>query len=197
MPATTRSTRRIRAGCPGRKLCQIHAGPKAPIVHHVAAPATQNPGGTGWLRWVAIGITVVATLPLDETGVGEGLDTTVIATETATDVAGQATADVAAGATEDEGANSVVIGENMEERVQPAADRIGADTYQPDSTAPRSEWEQNQRDWINKQMDDGKTIYDCGPDPERPSYPGISSPWYQIERNEIVARSYPTSPLDC
>ncbi|MGH9169879.1 MAG: hypothetical protein ACRD0Z_03255 [Acidimicrobiales bacterium] len=92
---------------------------------------------------------------------------------------------------------SVVIGENMEERVQPAADRIGADTYQPDSTAPRSEWEQNQRDWINKQMDDGKTIYDCGPDPGRASFPGISSPWYQIERGEIAARSYPTIPLDC
>jgi hypothetical protein len=60
------------------------------------SPASQNPGGTGWLRWVAIGITIVATLPLDETGVGEGLDATVIATETATDVAAQTTADVAA-----------------------------------------------------------------------------------------------------
>jgi hypothetical protein len=74
---------------------------------------------------------------------------------------------------------------------------IGADTYQPDPTAPRSEWEQNQRDWINKQMDDGKTIYDCGPDPGRANYPGITSSWYQIERDAIAARSYPTIPLDC
>jgi hypothetical protein len=70
------------------------------------APASQNPGGTGWLGWVAIAVTIVATLPLDETGVGEGLDAAVIATETATDVAAQTTADVAADTAEDEGLGS-------------------------------------------------------------------------------------------
>jgi hypothetical protein len=58
-------------------------------------------GGTGWLGWVAIAVTIVATLPLDETGVGEGLDATVIATETATDVAAQTTTDVAADTAEE------------------------------------------------------------------------------------------------
>lgn len=94
------------------------------------------------------------------------------------------------------GPGRVAIGENMEERVQPYADRVGADTYQPDPSAPRETWEQNQRDWINKQMDDGREIHDVGPDPARPNYPGISSKWYQIERDEIERRGYPTIPID-
>jgi hypothetical protein len=95
----------------------------------------------------------------------------------------------------EDGPNLVAIGENMEERVQPYADRMGADTYQPDPSAPREAWEQNQRDWINKQMDDGRVIHDVGPDPARPNYPGISSKWYQTERDEIARRGYPTTPI--
>src|SRR5262249_33469142 len=91
----------------------------------------------------------------------------------------------------------VAIGEDMANRVQPYADRIGAETYQPDLTAPRSEWEQNQRDWINKMMDDGRVLHDCGPSPSNPNFPGISSPWYGIEHGEIGARNYPTTPVDC
>ena len=93
--------------------------------------------------------------------------------------------------------NGVAIGEDMANRVQPYADRVGADTYQPDSTAPESQWEQNQRDWINKQMDNGRKIFDCGPSPNYPNYSGISSPWYSIERQEIANRNYPVTVVDC
>jgi hypothetical protein len=54
-----------------------------------------------------------------------------------------------------------------------------------------------QRDWINKQMDDGREIHDCGPSPANPNYPGISSPWYGIEKAEIAIRIYPVIPVDC
>jgi hypothetical protein len=91
----------------------------------------------------------------------------------------------------------VAIGEDMANRVQPYAERVGADTYQPDPSAPESEWEQMQRDWINKQMDDGRVIHDCGPSSAYPNYPEISSPWYGIEKAEIALRNYPVIPVDC
>jgi hypothetical protein len=91
----------------------------------------------------------------------------------------------------------VVVGERMEVRVQPFADRIGGETYNPDPTAPEEEWEQNQLDWITKQMDDGRTILDCGPAPGNANYPEITSPWYNIEKNAIAARSYPVTMVNC
>lgn len=91
----------------------------------------------------------------------------------------------------------MAIGEDMANRVQPYADKVGAETYQPDPTAPREQWEQNQRDWINKQMDDGRVIHDCGPSPDNPNYPGISSPWYGIEKGETAGRNYSLIPVEC
>jgi len=131
---------------------------------------------------VAIAAVAVATIPLDETGTGEAIDASVIGGEVAADSASDA---------------PVAIGEDMANRVQPYADSVGADTYQPDPSAPESSWEQNQEDWINKQMDDGRTIHDCGPSPAYPNFPEISSKWYGIERAAIASRNYPTISVDC
>lgn len=46
-------------------------------------------------------------------------------------------------------------------------------------------------------MDDGRELHDCGPSPNNPDYPGISSPWYGVEKGEIAARNYPVTPVDC
>lgn len=89
------------------------------------------------------------------------------------------------------GRRSVAIGEDMTNRVEPFAKRIGADTYKADPTAPREMWMKNNRDWIRKQMDDGCTIYDCGPAPGRSNFPNPTSPYYQMELDEIGLRNYP------
>jgi hypothetical protein len=160
---------------------------------------------------------IIATLPLDETGIGEAIDADVIGADVTADGAADVVSDEiasegtqaasAANATDEaatEGAGDfpesdpgVAIGEDMANRVQPFADRVGADTYQPDPTAPEEQWEQNQRDWINKQMDDGRTLRDCGPAPGNPNFPQISSRWYGIEKGEIAKRNYPVTPVDC
>jgi hypothetical protein len=89
------------------------------------------------------------------------------------------------------GRRSVAIGEDMTNRVEPFAKNIGADTYKADPTAPREMWMKNNRDWIRKQMDDGCTIYDCGPAPGRSNFPNPTSPYYQMELDEIGLRNYP------
>jgi RHS repeat-associated protein len=100
-------------------------------------------------------------------------------------------------ATADADSGSAVVGERMEQRVIPAAQRLGAEIYQPPDAASQAEWDENQRNWIRSIMDQGKTIYDCGPAKGNENYPGITSTAYQIERDEIAARSYPTISIDC
>lgn len=87
------------------------------------------------------------------------------------------------------GERSVAIGEDMTNRVEPFAKKIGADTYKADPSAPRERWMENNRSWIRKQVDDGCTIYDCGPAPGRANYPGPTSPYYKMELDEL--RNYP------
>lgn len=87
------------------------------------------------------------------------------------------------------GERSVAIGEDMTNRVEPFAKKIGADTYKADPSAPRETWMENNRSWIRKQMDDGCTIYDCGPAPGRAEYPGPTSPYYKMELDEL--HNYP------
>lgn len=87
------------------------------------------------------------------------------------------------------GERSIAIGEDMTNRVEPFAKKIGADTYKADPSAPREQWMENNRSWIRKQMDDGCTIYDCGPAPGRAEYPGPTSPYYKMELDEL--RDYP------
>ena len=98
---------------------------------------------------------------------------------------------VATGVAANGGRRSVAIGEDMTNRVEPFAKKIGADTYKADPTAPREMWMKNNRDWIRKQMDDGCTIYDCGPAPGRSNFPSPTSPYYKMELDEIGLRNYP------
>jgi hypothetical protein len=85
---------------------------------------------------------------------------------------------------------AIVIGEDMEGRVIPKARELGADYYDP-PVAPRNQWMENNRQWINDRMDEGCTIYNCGPAPGRANYPNPTSPYYQMELDEIAKRNYP------
>jgi RHS repeat-associated protein len=84
---------------------------------------------------------------------------------------------------------TIVIGEDMEGRVIPTAQKLGADWYQP-ADAPPEQWMENNRRWINDRMEEGCTIIDCGPAPGRANFPDATSPYYQMELNEIAARDY-------
>jgi hypothetical protein len=79
---------------------------------------------------------------------------------------------------------------DMEGRVIPYANKIGGDVYSPPE-APPSRWMENNRTWINDQMDDGLQIVDVGPAPGRANYPEPTSPYYQMERYEIAKHEYP------
>ena len=68
------------------------------------------------------------------------------------------------------GNRAIAIGEDMEGRAIPKAKELGADYYAPPS-APPSQWMENNRKWLNNRMDEGCTIYDCGPAPGRTNYP--------------------------
>jgi RHS repeat-associated protein len=87
----------------------------------------------------------------------------------------------------------IVIGEDMAGRVIPEAKRLGADYYDPPK-APPEQWMENNRKWINDRMDEGCTIINCGPAPGRANYPNPTSPYYQMELDEIAKRGYPMSP---
>lgn len=77
----------------------------------------------------------------------------------------------------------------MEGYVIPKARQLGADYYDP-PRAPRSQWMENNRRWINERMDEGCTIYDCGPAPGRANFPQPRSRYYGMELDEISNRGY-------
>ena len=85
---------------------------------------------------------------------------------------------------------TIALGEGMEDRVIPFAKKNGADWYKPDPNAPPSQWMENNRQWINDRMDEGCRILDCGPAPGRANFPGPTSPYYQMELDEIFKRGY-------
>ena len=85
---------------------------------------------------------------------------------------------------------AIVIGEDMEGRVIPKARELGAGYYDP-PVAPRNQWMENNRQWINDRMDEGCTIYNWGPAPGRANYSNPTSPYYQMELDEIAKRNYP------
>jgi hypothetical protein len=82
----------------------------------------------------------------------------------------------------------------MEGRVIPRARELGADYYDPPA-APRSQWMDNNRQWINDRMDEGCTIYNCGPAPGRSNYPDPTSPYFKMELDEIAKRNYPMTEI--
>lgn len=56
--------------------------------------------------------------------------------------------------------------------------------------APPTEWMENNRKWINQQMDDSRHIIDIGPEPGRPGFPEPTSRYFDMERREILRRQY-------
>ena len=85
---------------------------------------------------------------------------------------------------------TIVIGEGMADRVIPTAEAEGANYYVPPD-APPEQWMQNNQDWINQKMDQGCMILDCGAAPGRANYPNPTSPYYQMELDQIAQRNYP------
>ena len=71
----------------------------------------------------------------------------------------------------------------------PTAEAHGATFYDPPNASPE-QWMQNNQNWINQKMHEGRTILDCGSAPGRINYPNPTSPYYQMELKEIQARGY-------
>jgi hypothetical protein len=88
------------------------------------------------------------------------------------------------------GPETIVIGEDMAGRVIPTAQSLGANVYSPPD-APPDQWMQNNQNWINQKMDEGCTILDCGAAAGRANFPNATSPYYQMEQNQIQQRAYP------
>ncbi len=82
----------------------------------------------------------------------------------------------------------IVIGENMKDRVIPAAKELGADVYEPRSKIKES-WLKNNVLWLKQKMKEGREIIDIGPDPKRP----VRSPFYEAEKQLIEKSKYPTT----
>jgi hypothetical protein len=92
------------------------------------------------------------------------------------------------------GREIIVIGEGMGDRVIPTAKSRGATWYDPPK-APPEQWMGNNQKWINKKMDDGCRILDCGAAPGRANYPGATSPYYKMELDQIKTRKYPVEKV--
>ena len=75
---------------------------------------------------------------------------------------------------------TVVIGENMAERVIPYANKYGFSYFKPRGTNPAN-WMRNQTQWIRRQIQSpGTRIIDIGPDPSR----AIRSNYYLKELDQ-------------
>lgn len=69
--------------------------------------------------------------------------------------------------------------------------KYGGETMRdlPEDMSPEEKMHEG-RDWINRMMDEGRTIVDLGPDPSRENYPYITGHYYGMERAEIAGRGY-------
>ncbi|MDP2005271.1 MAG: RHS repeat-associated core domain-containing protein [Rubrivivax sp.] len=92
------------------------------------------------------------------------------------------------------GRETIVIGEGQASRVIPTAKEAGADWYRPRNGAAENFMRNNKR-WINRKMDKGCRILDCGAAPGRKSYPRPTSPNYKMELEQIEKQSYPTKTI--
>jgi hypothetical protein len=79
----------------------------------------------------------------------------------------------------------IILGETMKFRVRPVANKLGFSVFEARSTNPLK-WEYNQRQWIRRQINLGKQIFDIGI--EKGKIP--RSPYYAIERAELKAAGY-------
>ena len=62
---------------------------------------------------------------------------------------------------------TILLGENMEERVIPMAQKNGYSVFKPRGKNPKY-WMRNQQQWIRRQLKDPRVrILDMGPDPKR------------------------------
>lgn len=93
------------------------------------------------------------------------------------------------------GTRRIVIGENMTYRVEPFAEKIGAETYQPSRWFDDDELHllfRENIEWLMTKMDEGYLIIDIGPDPESSYYPMPKpDPYYPGELMHIFERGYP------
>lgn len=83
-----------------------------------------------------------------------------------------------------------MIGENMRGRVIPAAERTGADWYQPPRFANDAQSMAHNRYWINEQMNQSRGIIDIGPAAGRANFPEPTSRWFAMERQQLLQRGY-------
>ncbi len=86
---------------------------------------------------------------------------------------------------------TIVIGEGQATRVIPTAKEHGAGWYEPRKGAAENFLKNNER-WINRKMEKGCRILDCGAAPGRKNYPEPTSPNYKMELEQIAKRGYPT-----
>jgi hypothetical protein len=87
-------------------------------------------------------------------------------------------------------ASPVVIGESMEVRVIPAARRLGVGWYDQAPLPNVAQSQAHDRYWMNEMMNQGRLVVDIGPAAGRPAYPEPTSPWFVLERSEIMRRDY-------
>jgi RHS repeat-associated protein len=99
---------------------------------------------------------------------------------TATDLGARASAD-----------RPVVIGEAMQARVVPAAQKLAADWYQPPDFPNNAQSLTHNRYWINEMMNQGRGVIDIGAAPGRSNFPAATSPWYAMEQDQVAQRAYP------
>lgn len=83
----------------------------------------------------------------------------------------------------------VVIGE-WQPRVVATATAMQAGYFK--ALPPEQTWMEQNKLWINEVMDQGCDIYDIGASPVRKNYPDPTSPFYRMEREQIMLRGYPT-----
>lgn len=84
----------------------------------------------------------------------------------------------------------MVIGEAMQARVIPAAQKLGTDWYQPPAFANDAQSLAHNRYWINEMMNQGRGIIDIGAAPGRANFPAAMSPWYAMEQDQVAQRAY-------
>jgi len=138
------------------------------------------PHNTG--AWIELGAASIAWVPVAgdaAKGLMKGGE------KVAGEVAEKAAEEIGGAASKAVSKRTVVIGENMKNRVIPTAKQEGADLYKPRQTKG-DPLKKNER-WIDDKMRKGYDIIDIGPDPKRSK----RSPFYEAEKKRIEKRNYP------